>query len=47
MRTKRADRALYFINVPKVSSRKKEHMEERREKICMAQYYHKVNIDIA
>ena len=47
MRTRGANRVPHSINVPKVSSGKKEHIERRRERICMAQYHHKVNADIA
>ena len=47
MPTRRADRVPHFINMPKFPRGKKEFMERRGERIYMAQYYHKVNADIA
>lgn len=46
VRTRKADCASHSVNVPKVLNGKKEYMEGREEKICMAQYHHKVNTDI-
>lgn len=47
MRSRKTDHVLYFVNVPKVSSGKKEYIERRGERICMAKYHYKVNADIA
>ena len=47
MRTKKVDRVLYSINVPKVLSKKKEYIKRRRERIYIAQYHYKIIADIA
>ena len=45
VRTRRANRVPHPVNVPKISSGTKEHMERRGERIGMAQHHPKVNAD--
>lgn len=47
MQIKKTDRIPYFVNMPKILSKKNEYIEKKGKKIYIAKYYHKFNIDIA